>query len=782
MRRSRTTAVILVAFVALSAMLASAAGTLMITANGATASLMRQARTPHLLQMHAGQVDHDRLRDFAENNPHVEQWIAAPMLNVDGAAIRVTGDDGTDTNLAAGLQDNSFVTQNTEFDFLLDTDGQVIDPEPGTVWLPLFYQQSLDLGVNQTVTVSGPGEPITLRVAGFLRDSQMNASYASSKRLLVSQTDFDALALALGEAGSIEYLIEFRLDNPADVSSFDTQYREAGLEANGPTITWTLFALINSLSSGITAAVVATVTLLLVAIAFLCVRFTLMTTIEQDYREIGVLKALGVRHRDLSRMYSRRYLVMAAAGAGIGFLASLGLSRVLLRDIELYMGPAGRTVQSLLTSLVLSAVIVLVIALAVRRTLRRLAKVSPVQAIRTGSASQKPVRRAPRWLSIGAGRFNTNDLLGLGDVLRRPGLYVLPLVIYTLAAFILVVPQNLHTTVTRPDFITYMGAGVSDMRIDVPQSAGLDRVREVDQQLAIDPQVSRHTLLTTASYTSTGADGGRVTVKVESGDLAAFPVTYLSGRAPESDADLGLSALQAAALGASLGSQVTLTPVRAANGASQQVVLTVTGIYQDLTNGGQTAKMLRAHTSADVMWNILFADFIEGTDQTATIAAYTQAHPDVKVSSVSVYVNATLGGTISALQGVAAVSFVVGVLVAVLITALFMRMLMVRDGFSIAAMKALGFRNSDVHRQYVVRSLAVLVVGIVLGVVLANTLGGTLAGLMLSSIGLSQLHLVANPWLAYLASPLVLVAAVVIATLVSTRPSDKYSISQTIKE
>ncbi|XSS44919.1 ATP-binding cassette domain-containing protein [Propionibacteriaceae bacterium Y2011] len=92
LRRSPIPAAILVAFVALASMLAGSASGLLVTTTGASEALMRQAETPHLLQMHAGPVDLARLQRFAENDELVEEWSATPFLNVDGSAIRVTGD------------------------------------------------------------------------------------------------------------------------------------------------------------------------------------------------------------------------------------------------------------------------------------------------------------------------------------------------------------------------------------------------------------------------------------------------------------------------------------------------------------------------------------------------------------------------------------------------------------------------------------------------------------------------------------------------------------------
>lgn len=783
LRRNPVTAVVLVLFVALCSMLAASAGALIITATGASAALMEQARAPHFMQMHAGPVDEARMARFAQAHDSVQDHAVVPMLNVDGTAIRITG-GGVDTNLAAGLQDNSFVAQSPSFDQLLDTDNQVIDPEPGTVWLPLYYRQELGLRVGQTLTVSAPGPTPELTIAGFLRDSQMNSSYASSKRLLVAQEDLETLTGAMGDAAAIEHLIEFRLTSAGDAGQLETDYRAAGLEANGPALTWSLFLLANSLSEGILAGIVILVTLLLIGIALLCVRFTLLTTIEQDYREIGVLKAVGLRDRTLRRLYLRRYTTMALLGATLGLLASLPLSHQLLAQTRLMMGTTGRAVPSFLLGLTLAAIVVGIVVLAVRRTLPRMELVSPVQAIRSGAATTgtSRARRLPRALSVAESRWDTGVVLGLRDLLGRTSLYVVPLVIFSLASFILIVPQALWTTATEDDFVTYMGIGTSQMRVDVTQGGGAERAEQLLADLEADPRVESYAELTTAAYTASDPSGKKVTLKIESGDLETFPVRYQQGRSPSADGEISLSRLQADVLGSGLGDVVQVVPVVAVSGEPQPMDLTVTGIYQDISNGGKTAKMSGAHTSGELMWDIVYTDFAEGVDVDAAVADYRNANPDLKLGPVQDYVDAVLSGTTRALASAAVISFVVGLAVAGLITGLFMRMLMARDSFAIAVQRAIGVRDRVIQRQYVVRSIAVLVIGVVLGTGLAALTGGALAGAALAPIGLSELTLVTDPWLTYLAAPVALLAVVVGATLLSTRPSRGEPISSTIKE
>src|SRR5690606_29581329 len=111
-----------------------------------------------------------------------------------------------------------------------------------------------------------------LSIAGYLRDSTMNSSLSSSKRFLVNEREF----IELKKLGSMEYLIEFRLHDLTALRSFEADYIDAGLEANGPVVTYGLFRLMNALSEGLMIGIVLLVSMLIVAVALMCIRFTLL--------------------------------------------------------------------------------------------------------------------------------------------------------------------------------------------------------------------------------------------------------------------------------------------------------------------------------------------------------------------------------------------------------------------------------------------------------------------------------------------------------------------------
>ena len=142
----------------------------------------------------------------------------------------------------------------------------------------------------------------------------------------------------------------------------------------------------------------------------------------------------------------------------------------------------------------------------------------------------------------------------------------------------------------------------------------------------------------------------------------------------------------------------------------------------------------------------------------------------------------TYGSTISSIGKASYAAIGVALTITVLITLLFMKMLVAKDRYSIAVMKAFGFTNSDIKAQYIARSVFVLIVGILLGTLLANTLGEALAGAVIASFGASSFEFVVNPFFAYLLSPLLMVCAVLIATIFGTLDAGQIKISENIKE
>ena len=179
-------------------------------------------------------------------------------------------------------------------------------------------------------------------------------------------------------------------------------------------------------------------------------------------------------------------------------------------------------------------------------------------------------------------------------------LYATMLAVLVISAFIIIVPQNLHNTISSNDFITYMGIGNSDLRIDIQQTDNIsEKAAEIAAAMENDSAISKYVVLTTKTFRVKMDDGSEERIKVELGDHSVFPLTYSEGRAPTAEDEIALSVMNANEMGKKVGDVIPLVI------EGQGKNFTVCGIYSDVTNGGKTAKAVFTDPSADIMWSVI---------------------------------------------------------------------------------------------------------------------------------------------------------------------------------
>lgn len=752
-----------VLFITAAAMLLSLAGILVTNLFGSIDRLMADAKTPHFMQMHTGDVDFEELEAFAEGNSAVEDFQVLEFLNVGGEKIRLG-----ENSLALSVQDNGFSVQSSRFDFLLDENNRPAQPKDGELWVPVCYNRDHTVQAGDKAVINGK----TFVVTGFVRDSQMNSTLASSKRFVVSAGDYAQLK----EVGSVEYLIEFRLKDLSDLSEFESAYSASQMPANGPTLSWPLFRMISAVSDGIMIAVILLVSVIVILIALLCIRFTLLAKIEDDYREIGVMKAVGIRVSDIQSIYLAVYAVLAAAGCIMGFLLSLALRGPLQESIRANLGESGNDGLSFLLGMAGTLLLFFFILFFIRRILKRFRRISPVQAIRQGSEQEnvrggKSLRLSKnRWLSA-------NLFLAVKDIAARKSLYLTMLFVIILACFIMVVPQNLYHTISDSSFVTYLGVGRCDLRMDIQQTEELEeKAGSVGEFLERDSAVETYAVFVTELFDQEQEDGTTEQIKVELGNHGAFPLQYVDGKLPSRDSDIALSVLYAEEMDKKVGDKMILLTDK---GEKQ---LTVCGIYSDITNGGKTAKAAFQPGTREAAWSTICVNLKQPGMLAEKTEEYSRKFPYAKVSGMEDYVTQTFGQTLRAVRTASVGAGFVAVVVTLLVILLFMKLLTAKDRYSIAVLKSVGFTGSDISRQYIWRSVLVVILGILLGSVLAGTLGERIAGAAISSLGAAAFQFTEDPLSSFVLSPAVLLFTALAATIAGTAKAGNLCISQSIKE
>ena len=302
--RSKTITATLFLFIFLAAMLVSVAVHIIITLFGGIDHLFELSRAPHFVQMTAEEINQNEIDTFAQNNPLVESWQTVIMLDIDGTNIYLGNNEESQI---ASIMDNSFVVQNRRFDFLLDFNNDIIHVNDGEIAVPIHHMQRYGLQLGDIIRIVDRDFDMTFIITAFARDVQMNPSIVTSNRFLISENDWQALHSNFID---LEYLISFRLHDVGRVGEFEAMYQASGLPQTGVSLTYSLYSMLNAITDGVLAAVIILISLLLILIAALCLRFTLTAAIEEDYREIGAMKAIGINSKDIRHLYMVKYTTM----------------------------------------------------------------------------------------------------------------------------------------------------------------------------------------------------------------------------------------------------------------------------------------------------------------------------------------------------------------------------------------------------------------------------------------------------------------------------------------
>ena len=268
------------------------------------------------------------------------------------------------------------------------------------------------------------------------------------------------------------------------------------------------------------------------------------------------------------------------------------------------------------------------------------------------------------------------------------------------------------------------------------------------------------------------ADGDYEDIDIETGDFTIFPAGYIKGKVPVNDGEAALSYLNSKETGKNPGDKIILK----VDDTIKE--MTVTGVYQDITNGGKTVKAVINSRDGEKQRYVININVKEGTDINKKIASYKKIFPEAKITYPEEYMNQTMGETVKYLENFTLVTILSASGILMLMTSLFLKMLLSKDRFEISILRRIGLSVRNIKIQYVTRMISVIIPGILLGTAAANTAGQKITGIMWSFLGAAEIKFVIDPLQGYILCPAVLTAIVVITTLQATNSVKKYEMEK----
>ena len=302
---------------------------------------------------------------------------------------------------------------------LLVREGRYLNPQQSELLASKDLNDLYRLSVGDEVGFSqANGKTVQLPVIGLAynpmwdtyRNTQAPYIYVSEetlRRLYPDESTWDwALGLRLTDPEAVDEmtsLIESKLRKNAVAQSIDWRdVRESaifGAQLN--------FVLLGAFSF---FAILAT---------FLVVTSSISSNVLSQFKQIGMLKAIGFTQAQIFLLYVGQYFILSLVGAPLGLLAGIALSPLPLKNVAASLNAAFRPPLDATVIILVLSVIPGIVALATLSAAWRGARTNIVKAIAAGA--EAPSRKSS-WGAKLAARLNLPIplTLGLNDVFAKP--------------------------------------------------------------------------------------------------------------------------------------------------------------------------------------------------------------------------------------------------------------------------------------------------------------------------------------------------------------------------
>ena len=692
---------ILLVFILLASMFISSSVNNVTAVLGGIDAFWEKANMPQLLAIYTTAVPD---KDIVMSLEYVDSCDTIPILYADPNQV---------THEEKALEEfTPYVFPYAEQKMLYfdENNAPITGVAPGTVRVSASSMQKIGLETGDTVTIEIGGVTRTLTVAGPLKDPTN-----IGRRYMLNPEDFRALAETPNAfLGTIEYIYT------AEPSRVEQALLDAAVAAP---LTYARPAFrVSFFPDMILAGILLAVSICLMLIAFLVLRFTISFTLTREFKQIGVMKAIGLPTAKIRGLYLAKYLLLAAIGAVAGFFGSIPFSKLLLDSVSQTMVLGNES--SLLINALCSALVV-VITLAFCYGCTAMVKTfTPVDAIRSGTTGERFRKKGLLRLTKTPG--TPAFFLALNDVLSQPRRFgAVILTLFLCLSLVLMLTTSVNTLkssglipafdITHFHLICSEGGfdphftpdGRQRMEDEIAETEALLKENGLDCRCYAEVRLSLPLLYQDRKYSCLVSQGiGTSTDQYK----------YFEGSVPGRPGEIALTTSAADALDANIGDTVIMQI-----GEENREFL-VTGFFQTMMDQG---KCVRVHQNEDISYEYLttylgmqiqFRDN-PNKEEIQERGARIRELLDIETTRTEAEYVEFLTAMAGTLEQVRLLMLVISLVITVLITSLIGYSFITKERADIAILKAVGFRNSQIISWQTLRFVILCIIASILALV-----------------------------------------------------------------
>ncbi|MEY8236947.1 FtsX-like permease family protein [Lachnospiraceae bacterium 66-29] len=782
LKRKRAMNLILLVFIILASMFMSSGVSNIITVTTALDSYFEMADVPDYFAMSENKSTDRDIRGTLENASAINEFRIEEFVSMSQSNITRVDEPLNASNLSQKLVLQS--DRDMGINYFLDDESILKSVPKGEIYVTRFIEKNMGLEVGDKIIVEIEGVSREFTFAGSFRDAVCGTELMGVKRFILNGEDFDEYmsdeTVKNMYGGKFLYIHTADLDKTlsqiADISDGFTFSGDAEMLGHAYIFDMIIMGLILAVS------------LILIIISLAVLRFTIAFTLSEEFREIGVMKAIGIRNIKIRGLYLTKYFAISVVGAALGLILSYPFGKMLINySSESIIIDSGNNGFINVACAVLTAAVILLFCLSCTG---RVSKMSPIDAVRNGQTGERFRKKSV--MSLGRSRLGTTVFLAANDIVSSPKRYAIIILTFFLCMSLLIMLSNVTASLKSGNLVKYFGMAdchaVTDIGDEAMKFMTVDGHEEVKKYLDDMEQTLAENGMPAECMTEYyiyamiryGEYESKTAILQGTGTTMDM-YEYLEGTPPQNSDEIAVTTLLAKRLGAEIGDTVTLSYP---TGETAEFI--ITALYQSMVNQGIS---VRAHTGCDINYlaasgspgtQIKFTDDPDDKEVLRRIEKIKELYP--KFSSVK-----TAGQTVNdttgvgdAIDAVKKMSAILTVILAALITVLMLRSFIAKEQAEIALMKAIGIRNTNIYGQYTLRFFIAAATAVLLAELLGMPLTKLCFDPIFRSMGLEMgVEYMQNPVEIYVIFPVIALAATVVSAFLTSLYTKKIKSSDT---
>ncbi len=663
--------------------------------------------------------------------------------------------------------------------FFDDDNKKIEEIQKGEVYLSRALARDLSLEIGDTIYVKYDEDTyLKLKIGGYAKDALMGSDLMGTKRILVGMEDYYTL-----EQGSLMVSNMYHVDSD-DVKTFQTDYGKQsfavsfGCDKTTVKVTYLLDIVI--------ALIVLVVSIGLVCITMIMLRFTISFTVKEEYEQIGVMKAIGIPEPGIRGLYIVKYVAIAVLGAGVGCICSVPFGKQMLSSVtqNIFVENSGTNVaMNVLVSVLVAAIVVGFAYLSTKPV----KKMNPMTALRDGMEGESFAKTGK--IGLTKGKLSATSSMALNDIFSECRRYVILFLTSLMGIWLLLMVVNTVATLQSDRTAVWFGLVRSDFVMEDESTGTWKSIEEAEEYLEQVKEVFNVNNIETKDLRLELNSN----VKVEKGEAAykilslqsvggsAEVYQYEEGTAPIEENEIAMAHGIASKMNVSVGDKVIVTA------SEEEKEYIVSALYQSMNNMGE---VIRFSEKAKVNYNssygslgmeITMKDTLSKDEKEQVRKKIEKMYPDAKVSTMGEYIEEMLGGTVSQVGELKGVLFFLVTVINVLVVVLLEKMFLLREKREIATMKAIGFSDNALIVWQMKRIGIVVFFGILVGVFTGEWFTQLTCGQVFKFMG-ARIDFQLDILQGYILYPIVMFVAILLVCTLVTQKIRKIDVQTMNKE